>query len=95
MPIRHDEIIEDLEANIRKYGGALGEWCVGTAKDARGPFFQRHLSADPRSHFKSLTARQLFKIEYMRTVNLPQMDRVPASFGQRLQERARQLNHQR
>jgi hypothetical protein len=46
MPINRAELIEELENNIRKYGGAFGEWCVGTAKDARGPFFQRHLTAN-------------------------------------------------
>jgi hypothetical protein len=46
MPIIHEEIIEDIEGQIRKIGGAWSEWCVGTAKDARGPFFQRHLVAD-------------------------------------------------
>jgi hypothetical protein len=40
------ELIEEFERNIRKYGGAFDEWCVGTAKDARGAFFQRHLVAD-------------------------------------------------
>jgi hypothetical protein len=46
MAINRAELIEELENNIRKYGGAFGEWCVGTAKDARGPFFQRHLAAN-------------------------------------------------
>ena len=46
MPIKHEEIIEDLEEHIRKFGGAGEEWRVGTAKDARGPFFRRHLQAD-------------------------------------------------
>ena len=46
MPIIHEEIIEDFEAHIRKFGGAFGQWCVGTAKDARGEFFRRHLAAD-------------------------------------------------
>ena len=46
MPINHNEIIEDIEDQIRKYGGACEEWCVGTAKDSRGPFFQRHREAD-------------------------------------------------
>ena len=46
MPINHNEIIEDMEAQIRKCGGAWEEWCVGTAKDSRGPFFQRHREAD-------------------------------------------------
>jgi hypothetical protein len=46
MPINHDEIIEEIEAHIRKFGGGFGEWCVGTAKDSRGPFFRRHLAAD-------------------------------------------------
>jgi hypothetical protein len=46
MPVNHHEIIEDMEWQIRKCGGAWAEWCVGTAKDARGPFFQRHREAD-------------------------------------------------
>jgi len=46
MPINHNEIVEELEGQIRKRGGAWEEWCVGTAKDSRGPFFQRHREAD-------------------------------------------------
>ena len=46
MPITHDEIIEDLEGHIQKLGGERSGWCVGTAKDARAPFFRRHLAAD-------------------------------------------------
>jgi hypothetical protein len=46
MPIKHDEIIEEIERHIRKFGGKQSEWCVGTAKDARAPFFRRHLTAD-------------------------------------------------
>ena len=46
MPINHNEIIEEMEGQIRKCGGAWEEWCVGTAKDSRGPFFQRHREAD-------------------------------------------------
>jgi hypothetical protein len=44
--INRDEIIEDIERHIRKFGGERSEWCVGTAKDARSPFFQRHSAAD-------------------------------------------------
>jgi len=46
MLINHNEIIQDIERQIRKFGGAWSEWCVGTAKDARGPFFQHHRAAD-------------------------------------------------
>ena len=46
MPIIHEEIIEDLEDHIRKFGGERSEWWVGTAKDARAPFFRRHLATD-------------------------------------------------
>ena len=46
MPINHQEIIEDIEGQIRKCRWAWGEWSVGTAKDSRGPFFQRHREAD-------------------------------------------------
>ena len=46
MPINHNEIIEEMEGQIRKCHGACEEWSVGTAKDSRGPFFQRHREAD-------------------------------------------------
>jgi hypothetical protein len=46
MPVSHNEIIDEIEANIRKCGGAWSEWCVGTAKDSRGPFFRQHQIAD-------------------------------------------------
>ena len=46
MPINHQEIIEDIEGQIRRHGGKFDEWSVGTAKDSRGPFFQRHREAD-------------------------------------------------
>ena len=46
MPINHQEFIEDIEGQIRKCHGAWEEWSVGTAKDSRGPFFQRHREAD-------------------------------------------------
>jgi hypothetical protein len=45
-PIIHDELIDEIEKQIRKCGGAWSEWCVGTAKDSRGPFFRRHLAID-------------------------------------------------
>jgi hypothetical protein len=31
MPINHNEIIEELEGQIRRSGGRFNEWCVGTA----------------------------------------------------------------
>ena len=46
MPINHHEIIERMEGQIRKCLGVWEEWCVGTAKDSRGLFFQRHREAD-------------------------------------------------
>ena len=46
MAINHTEMIEEIERHIRKSGGANSDWCIGTAKDARGPFFRRHLAAD-------------------------------------------------
>jgi len=38
MPINHNEIIEEIEGQIRRHGGKFDEWSVGTAKDSRGPF---------------------------------------------------------
>ena len=46
MPLNREDIIEDLERHIRKSGGELSAWCVGTAKDSRTPFFERHLAAE-------------------------------------------------
>jgi hypothetical protein len=46
MLISREELIEEIESHIRKSGGGFGEWSIGTAKDCRGPFFQRHLVAD-------------------------------------------------
>ena len=46
MPSNREEIIEEVKRNIRKFGGEMFDWCVGTAKDARGPFFHAHLVAE-------------------------------------------------
>ena len=46
MFLSRDDMIEEFEAHIRKWGGEAGEWHVGTAKDARGPFFRQHLEND-------------------------------------------------
>jgi len=46
MPIIHEQLIDEIEGHIRKFGGGFGEWCMGTAQDSRGPFFRRHLAAD-------------------------------------------------
>ena len=46
MRINQSEITEDILEHIRQRGGALIEWCVGTALDAQAPFFRRHLAAD-------------------------------------------------
>jgi hypothetical protein len=34
MRINQSEIIDDVEAHIRKFGGDYSEWCVGTARDS-------------------------------------------------------------
>ncbi len=46
MQIDNEEIISEFEECIRKVGGSFGEWCLGTTKDTRGPFFRRHLQTD-------------------------------------------------
>jgi len=65
MPINHHEIIEDIEGHIRKCGGAWEEWCVGTAKDCRGTFFQRHREADLGDE---LTYREAFTTDAAQAV---------------------------
>jgi hypothetical protein len=46
MASNREEIIEDFHEQIRKSGGAAGDWLIGTAKDSRSPFFRNHLVAD-------------------------------------------------
>ena len=46
VPINRDEIIDEVKRNICDCGGDLTDWCVGTGKDARGPFFYNHLVAE-------------------------------------------------
>ncbi len=46
MPMNHNEIIAEIQNHIKKLGGASGDWCVGTAKDPRSPFFESHRVAE-------------------------------------------------
>jgi hypothetical protein len=46
MLMRREELIGEIEEHIRRSGGARREWFMGTAKDARSPFFHQHLEAD-------------------------------------------------
>jgi hypothetical protein len=46
MALMHEDSIEDFQAHMRKLGGAASEWLIGTAPDAPGPFFQKHLRDD-------------------------------------------------
>ena len=46
MPPKHEEIIAEIQDHMRKLGGSAGAWCVGTAKDSRGPFFESHRVAE-------------------------------------------------
>ena len=46
MPRNHEEIIAEIEDHMRTLGGGTGDWCVGTAKDSRGPFFASHRVAE-------------------------------------------------
>jgi len=46
MPGNRDEIIAEIKGHIQKFGGAFGDWCVGTAKDPRSPFFESHRVAE-------------------------------------------------
>ena len=33
MRINENDIMDEVDAHIRKFGGDYHEWCVGTAKD--------------------------------------------------------------
>ena len=46
MRIDENDIMDEIEAHIRKCGGDFGEWYVGTAKDCHGTFFLRHQEHD-------------------------------------------------
>jgi hypothetical protein len=34
MPSNRADITADIEGHIQKFGGGMGDWCVGTAKDS-------------------------------------------------------------
>ena len=42
MRINENDIIDEIEAHIRRCGGELGEWRVGTAKDSEGASLPCH-----------------------------------------------------
>ena len=65
MLINRADMIEEIERHIRKFGGVWDEWCVGTARDARGPFFQRHLVGDLGD---GLTYREAFTTDVAQDV---------------------------
>lgn len=46
MLVSRNEIISDIEAQIRKGGGDYGAWFVGIAKDSHGTLFTRHETED-------------------------------------------------
>ncbi len=51
MLLPKDEIIADIESQIRRNGGEFSDWCVGVAKDSREPFFEAHLVEDRNDGF--------------------------------------------
>jgi hypothetical protein len=57
MASNREEIITEIKAQIGKFGGGFGEWCVGTAKDPRSPFFESHRVAEMND---GLTYREAF-----------------------------------
>ncbi len=57
MPSNREEIITDIKTHIARFGGGFGEWCVGTARDPRSPFFESHRVAEMND---GLTYREAF-----------------------------------
>jgi hypothetical protein len=57
MPSNREEIIAEIKGHIGRFGGGFGDWCVGTAKDPRSPFFERHRLAEMND---GLTYREAF-----------------------------------
>ena len=57
MPSNREEIITEIKAHIGRFGGGFGDWCVGTAKDPRSPFFESHRVAEMND---GLTYREAF-----------------------------------
>ena len=57
MPSNREEIIAEIKAHIGRLGGGFGDWCVGTAKDPRSPFFESHRLAEMND---GLTYREAF-----------------------------------
>ena len=57
MASSREEIIADIKGHIGKLGGGFSDWCVGTAKDPRSPFFESHRVAEMND---GLTYREAF-----------------------------------
>ena len=57
MPCNREEIITEIKGHIGRFGGGFGDWCVGTAKDPRSPFFESHRVAEMND---GLTYREAF-----------------------------------
>jgi hypothetical protein len=57
MPNNREEIVAEIKAHIGRFGGGFGDWCVGTAKDPRSPFFESHRVAEMND---GLTYREAF-----------------------------------
>ncbi len=51
MLLSKDEIISDIEARIKRTGGAYRDWYVGVANDNREPIFEAHLLEDKNDGF--------------------------------------------
>ena len=51
MLVPRDEIISDIETQIKRKDGDYSDGCVGVAKDSREPFFEAHLVEDRNDGF--------------------------------------------
>jgi hypothetical protein len=51
MLLPKDEIIVDIEGQIKKMGGKYTDWYVGIAKDSQEPHFEDHLIEDRNDGF--------------------------------------------
>ena len=76
MRVNENEIIEEIEAHIRRCGGEFGEWRVGTARDLEGSPLPCHREQAPDE-------RLIYREAYTPYAAAEAVERLVEGFGLR------------
>ena len=76
MRINENDIIEEIDAHIRRCGGEFGQWSVGTAKDSEGASLRCHREQHPEE-------RLIYREAYTPYAAAEAMERLVEGYGLR------------